>query len=83
MNVVRSGMPSDKPVVNFIAEPEFIQKLDDFQFAHRFKTRAAAIKWLVSAALDAGLTPGPDELRFTPKVRAGATSAEGGTDDRQ
>jgi hypothetical protein len=31
--------------------------LDDFRFKYRFQTRAAAVKWLLTAALDAKLKP--------------------------
>lgn len=48
---------SDKPYLNFIVEPELLKKVDDFRYKHRFPTRAAAIKWLLDAALKAKLAP--------------------------
>lgn len=45
-------MPSTKPVLNLIMEPELIERIDDFRFANRFPSRAAAIKWLLTWALD-------------------------------
>jgi transposase len=34
-----------------------LKRLDDFRFKHRFDSRAAAIKWLLDAALKAKLAP--------------------------
>lgn len=51
-------MPSsDKPYLNFVIEPELLKRVDDFRYKHRFPTRAAAIKWLLEAALKAKLAP--------------------------
>lgn len=44
-------MSSEKPFLSFLVEPELLKRLDDFRFKHRFKTRAAAIKWLLDWAL--------------------------------
>lgn len=51
-------MSTDKPFLSFIVEPELLKRLDDFRFRHRFKTRAAAIKWLLDWALKQ--KPAPD-----------------------
>jgi hypothetical protein len=45
-------MASDKPLLNFVIEPDLLKRLDDFRFKNRFATRAAAIKWLLAWALD-------------------------------
>jgi len=45
-------VPSDKPFLSFVVDPELIKRLDDFRFKHRFESRAAAIKWLLDWALD-------------------------------
>jgi hypothetical protein len=38
-------MPADKkPLVNILMEPDFLARIDDFRFTHRFKSRAAAMK---------------------------------------
>jgi hypothetical protein len=50
-------MGTDKPLLNFVIDPALLKRLDDFRFKQRFPTRAAAIKWLLEAALDAKLTP--------------------------
>jgi len=39
-------MGSEKPFLSFVIDPEFLKRLDDFRFKHRFESRAAAIKWL-------------------------------------
>lgn len=48
---------SEKPYLNFICPPELLKRLDDFRYQNRFPTRAAAIKWLLEAALSADLKP--------------------------
>ena len=44
-------MASQKPFLSFVIEEELLKTIDDFQFENRFKTRAAAIKWLLRWAL--------------------------------
>lgn len=72
MDVVTSDVPSKKPLTALVIEPELIKEIDDFRFANRFESRAAAMKWLMQAALKAGLIPGPDDLRFTPRSKPDA-----------
>lgn len=50
-------MGSDKPFLHFVIDETLLNRLDDFRFKHRFESRAAAIKWLLEAALKAGLRP--------------------------
>ena len=50
-------MPSTSPLLHFVIEPELLGRVEDFRFEHRFGSRAAAIKWLIAAALDSGMTP--------------------------
>jgi hypothetical protein len=45
-------MSTDKPLLNFVIEPDLLKRVDDFRFKHRFPTRAAAIKWLLDWALN-------------------------------
>jgi metal-responsive CopG/Arc/MetJ family transcriptional regulator len=45
-------MASQKPFLNFVIDTELLNKIDDFQFENRFKSRAAAIKWLLKWALE-------------------------------
>jgi len=54
-------MPSDKPFLSFLVEPELLKRLDDFRYKHRFPTRAQAIKWLLDWALKQ--KPAPPEQR--------------------
>jgi hypothetical protein len=44
-------MSSEKPLLNFVIEPELLKRIDDFRYKQRFPTRAAAIKWLLDWAL--------------------------------
>ncbi|HLX43600.1 MAG TPA: hypothetical protein VKR43_09210 [Bryobacteraceae bacterium] len=50
-------MGSEKPFLHFVVEPELLKKLDDFYHKHKFPSRAAAIKWLLDAAMKAKLAP--------------------------
>ncbi len=52
-------MPSDKPLINFVIDRDLLKRIDDFRFAHRFASRAAAIKWLLVYALDQNPKPPP------------------------
>jgi hypothetical protein len=45
-------MGSNKPLLNFVIEPELLKLIDDFRFKNRFQTRAGTIKWLLAWALD-------------------------------
>lgn len=45
-------MPSDKPFLHFVVDPELLKRLDDFRFKQRFDSRAAALKWLLNWALN-------------------------------
>ena len=57
-------MPSsDKPYLNFVIEPALLKRVDDFRFKQHFPTRAAAIKWLLDAALTHKLAPKLEEHR--------------------
>jgi hypothetical protein len=50
-------MATDKPILNFVIETDLLRRVDDFRYKHRFPTRAAAVKWMLKAALDAKLQP--------------------------
>lgn len=54
-------MPSDKPPLNFVVDEQLRDRLDDFQFKHRFRFRAVAIKWLLRWALDQNPKPEPKD----------------------
>jgi len=53
-------MGTDKPFLSFVVDPELLKRLDDFRFKYRFQSRAAALKWLLEAALKARLAPAKD-----------------------
>lgn len=44
-------MPSNKPLLTFVVEPDLLKRLDDYRYAHRFSSRASAIKHLLEWAL--------------------------------
>jgi hypothetical protein len=54
------AMSSEKPLLNFVIEPELLKRIDDFRYKHRFPTRAAAIKWILDWALSQKPTPKQD-----------------------
>jgi hypothetical protein len=53
-------MGSEKPLLNFVIEPDLLKRIDDFRFKQRFQTRAAAIKWLLDWALSQNPVPKAD-----------------------
>ena len=46
-------MATDKPLINFVLEPELLKQIDDFRFKNRFATRAEAIRELIRLGLKA------------------------------
>jgi metal-responsive CopG/Arc/MetJ family transcriptional regulator len=52
---------SKLPLLAFVIPEDLLQRIDDFRFKYRFTSRAATIKWLIRAALDAKLKPGPED----------------------
>jgi hypothetical protein len=55
-----ADMGSEKPFLSFVIESDFLKRIDDFRFKHRFESRAAAIKWLLDWALSQKPTPKND-----------------------
>jgi len=45
-------MSSEKHLLNFVVEPDLLERIDDWRYQQRFPTRAAAIKWLLDWALN-------------------------------
>lgn len=45
--------------VPLLLTPEEVQRLDDWQFAHRLRTRSDAIRRLIDTGLRAGKPAGP------------------------
>jgi metal-responsive CopG/Arc/MetJ family transcriptional regulator len=44
-------MPTEKPKIIFVADPELLERLDDFRFENRINTRSEAIRRLIDEAL--------------------------------
>lgn len=42
---------TDKPIMNFVIEPNLLKRIDDYRFKHRFPSRSMAVKWLLDFAL--------------------------------
>ena len=43
---------SKKPYLTLVIEEELLKRIEDFRFKNRFQSRAAAMKWLMTWALD-------------------------------
>lgn len=54
-------MPSDKPLIHFVTEKEFLDKVDDYRFEHRFKSRASAMRFLMRWALEQNPQPSEED----------------------
>ena len=52
-------MPADKMMVTTLMERDLLARLDDFRYTRRFKSRAAAMKYLLDFALAYGPEPSP------------------------
>jgi hypothetical protein len=50
--ILAVAMSSEKPLLNFVIDPDLLKRIDDFRYKQRFPTRAAAIKWLLDFALN-------------------------------
>ena len=52
------AMPADeKTVVNLRLEPEFLARIDEHRFQYRWRSRMAAIKYLLDFALQSAPEP--------------------------
>ena len=45
-------MPTQKPVLSFVVDEDFLERLDDYRFENRINTRSEAIRILLSSALE-------------------------------
>ena len=45
-------MPADKTMVTTLMERDLLARVDDFRYAERFRSRAAAMKFLMDWALE-------------------------------
>lgn len=45
------SLGTEKPILNFVIDPELLVRVDDYRYKNRFPTRATAIKWLLEWAL--------------------------------
>jgi Arc/MetJ-type ribon-helix-helix transcriptional regulator len=71
MNVLPSEpMPSNKPLLHIVMDPEFIERIDDYYHRRRFPSRSAAVIALLEWALeqDPELQP---QRRRAPRERRG------------
>lgn len=54
---------ADKQIVNLPLEPDLLAEVDEFRWAHRFPSRIAALKWLVTSRLEEKPTPKPEDVK--------------------
>lgn len=52
-------MPADKTMVTTLMERDLLERIDDFRFGKRFKSRAATMKYLMDWALARNPEPTP------------------------
>lgn len=56
------AVPTNKPFVHLILDPELVERIDDFRFTFRYPSRTAAIRFLIEAGLQAKGVVGYDDL---------------------
>lgn len=49
-----------KPILNFVIDPKDLDRIDTFWHKNKFPSRAAAVKWLLTWALDQ--KPKPEDV---------------------
>jgi hypothetical protein len=60
--VSRMARKDGATMVHLAVEPELQRRIAEFRHDNYISTKTAAWKWLVKAALDAGLRPSPEEV---------------------
>lgn len=55
--------PSEKPFLSFVIDEDLLEWLDDFRYAERFPSRAAALKWIIRWAREQQPKPPPPKER--------------------
>ncbi len=60
-------MTSKKPFLSFVIEEDLLERIDDYRFENRFESRAAAIKSLITIALEVEENSGQQQLIPQPK----------------
>lgn len=55
----------DSQMLTFVVPKDLLARIDDYRFEHRFRSRAAAIKWLLEWALEQNPQPpnGEDQVK--------------------
>ena len=51
-------MVTTKPLVNFVCPADLLDQVDTFRHDHRFRSRGAALVWLIRLALSTKPQPG-------------------------
>ncbi len=44
-------MPTEKPILTFAADPELLERINDFRFDNRIETKSEAIRILIEKGL--------------------------------
>lgn len=52
---------ADKTLVHTLLEAALLERIDDFRYAHRFPSRAAAMKYLLNWSLEKAPVPTAEE----------------------
>jgi hypothetical protein len=59
-------MPADTKLVTTLIDADLLAQIDDFRFGKRFKSRAAAMKFLMAWALERSPEPTPSDRERWP-----------------
>ena len=51
MNVVTSGMPSNKPMLHIVMDDELLARIDDYRYVNRIPSRSEAVRQLIERSL--------------------------------
>lgn len=60
--MVMTREPRAVRMIHMAVDPELVKRIEDFAWRYRFRNRSAAWRWLVEAALAAGLEPSAEEV---------------------
>jgi hypothetical protein len=45
-------MPTEKPILTFVVDPELLERINDFRFKNRIETKSEAIRILIEKGLE-------------------------------
>ncbi len=64
-----NGVPSNKPFVHLVIDPELIERIDDFRFSFRLPSRSHAIRYLIEAGLEVEMPSTNIKVKKPPRPK--------------